>query len=104
VFGDRNFGVASRFLAELPEDLVDQQGTDKQAATGWAAGAAPPPIQRRSGGPDIGTGDDVVHASFGAGTVTGVEPGGVLIVRFAGDGSERKLMADYAPIKKVEAA
>ena len=28
------------------------------------------------------------------------EPGGIVVVRFAGDGSERKLMADYAPIKQ----
>jgi DNA helicase-2/ATP-dependent DNA helicase PcrA len=41
-----------------------------------------------------------VHASFGDGVVTAVEPGGVVVVRFAGDGSERKLMADYAPIRK----
>ena len=45
-------------------------------------------------------GDDVVHASFGDGVVTAVEPGGVVVVRFSGDGSERKLMADYAPIRK----
>jgi DNA helicase-2/ATP-dependent DNA helicase PcrA len=45
------------------------------------------------------TGDDVVHASFGDGVVTGAEPGGVIVVRFV-DGSERKLMADYAPIRK----
>ena len=43
-------------------------------------------------------GDDVVHAAFGEGVVTGVEPGGIVVVRFAGDGSERKLMAGYAPI------
>jgi DNA helicase II / ATP-dependent DNA helicase PcrA len=30
----------------------------------------------------------------------GVEPGGLVVVRFASDGSERKLMADYAPLKK----
>jgi ATP-dependent DNA helicase UvrD/PcrA len=45
-------------------------------------------------------GDDVVHAAFGEGVVTGVEPGGIVVVRFAGDGSERKLMAEYAPISK----
>ena len=45
-------------------------------------------------------GEDVEHARFGAGVVTGVEPGGVVIVRFASDGSEKKLMADYAPLKK----
>jgi DNA helicase-2/ATP-dependent DNA helicase PcrA len=45
-------------------------------------------------------GDDIVHAAFGEGVVTGVEGGGVVVVRFASDGSERKLMADYAPITK----
>ena len=39
-------------------------------------------------------------AAFGEGVVTGTEPGGIVVVRLAGDGSERKLMADYAPIKK----
>ena len=33
--------------------------------------------------------------------MTGVEPGGIVVVRFAGDGSERKLMADYAPITQT---
>ena len=46
-------------------------------------------------------GDDVVHASFGEGVVTGVEPGNVLVVRFAGEADERKLMADYAPLRKA---
>ena len=48
---------------------------------------------------EMRTGDDVVHASFGDGVVTGAEPGGVIVVRFD-DGKERKLMADYAPIRK----
>jgi len=33
--------------------------------------------------------------------VTSVEPGSVVVVRFASDGSERKLMADYAPLRKA---
>jgi len=45
-------------------------------------------------------GDDVVHAAFGEGVVVGVEPGGILSVRFAGDGVERKLMAAYAPLQR----
>ena len=45
-------------------------------------------------------GDDVVHAAFGDGIVTGVDPGGIVVVRFAGDPVERRLMADYAPIRK----
>jgi DNA helicase-2/ATP-dependent DNA helicase PcrA len=45
-------------------------------------------------------GDDVSHAAFGEGVVTGVEAGGIVVIRFAKDGSERKLMAEYAPITK----
>ena len=33
--------------------------------------------------------------------MTAVEAGSVVVIRFAGDGTERKLMADYAPLKKV---
>ncbi len=49
--------------------------------------------------PTFVTGDDVLHASFGEGVVTAVESGGVIVVNFSGE--ERKLMADYAPIKKL---
>jgi DNA helicase-2/ATP-dependent DNA helicase PcrA len=45
-------------------------------------------------------GEDVVHAAFGEGVVTSVEPDGVIVVRFARDGSERKLMAEYAPVSR----
>ena len=41
------------------------------------------------------------HGSLGEGIVTGIEPGGVVSVRFAGDGSERRLMLDYAPLEKI---
>ncbi len=101
IFGGRpETNVPSRFVDELPPELTERQSTApgmrwEPALTGGASA----PIQP---GPalELQTGDDVVHASFGEGVVTGVEPGGVIIVRFAGDGSERKLMADYAPLKK----
>jgi DNA helicase-2/ATP-dependent DNA helicase PcrA len=32
--------------------------------------------------------------------VIGSEPGGIVVVRFAQDGRERKLMADYAPLRR----
>jgi DNA helicase-2/ATP-dependent DNA helicase PcrA len=43
----------------------------------------------------------VRHASLGEGVVTGIEPGGVVTVRFAGDGTERRLMVEYAPLEKI---
>jgi DNA helicase-2/ATP-dependent DNA helicase PcrA len=102
VFGQAGTGIPSRFLAELPDELVEREGTNRQAATGWGLGQ-PVSRPRPSGASaaDFGTGDDVIHASFGEGVVTAIEPGGVLVVRFSGDGAERKLMADYAPLKKV---
>ena len=107
-FGTHSFGLRSRFIDEIPRELTDQE--DKQAVgAGWAPGrvaswsnaaAATAEATPDTAGAVFRLGDDVVHAAFGEGVVTGTEPGGIVVVRFAGDGSERKLMADYAPIKK----
>ena len=99
MFAGRETGFPSRFVSELPDELVEREGTEQQAITGWSLGGQPAPQP----GPALSfvTGDDVVHASFGDGVVTAVEPGGVIVVRFSGDGAERKLMADYAPLRKA---
>ena len=47
------------------------------------------------------TGDSVRHGSLGEGVVTRIEPGGIVTVRFAGDGTERRLMLDYAPLERL---
>ena len=101
LFGRAERNLPSRFVDELPEELTERQGSARGAATSWDAGVAETRAPLDPGPAlELQTGDDVVHASFGDGVVTGVEPGGVVVVRFAGDGSERKLMADYAPIRK----
>jgi DNA helicase II / ATP-dependent DNA helicase PcrA len=51
--------------------------------------------------PSLSTGDSVKHGTLGEGVVLRMEPGGVVVVRFAGDGSERRLMLDYAPLEKI---
>src|SRR3954468_19840836 len=115
-FGANATGLRSRFIDEIPRELTDQPdrnavGIGRPAGTGrvasWAtAAAASAQVGRPAGGGGDAAGsvfrlgDDVVHAAFGKGVVTGLEPGGIVVVRFAGDGSERKLMADYAPIRK----
>jgi hypothetical protein len=58
-------------------------------------------VQPRSELPSLQTGDSVRHGSLGEGVVTRIEPGGLVTVRFAGDGSERKLMLEYAPLEKI---
>jgi DNA helicase-2/ATP-dependent DNA helicase PcrA len=99
LFGRAERNLPSRFVDELPADLTERHSSAPGAGFGGPSGPVATPIDP---GPalELRTGDDVVHAAFGDGVVTSVEPGGVVVVRFAGDGSERKLMADYAPIRK----
>jgi len=103
LFGRAERNLPSRFVDELPEELTER-GSSAVGAGGmsWDAGSQSGVASPVEPGPmlELRTGDDVVHASFGEGVVTAVEPGGVVVVRFAGDGSERKLMADYAPIRR----
>jgi DNA helicase-2/ATP-dependent DNA helicase PcrA len=109
VFGARSYGIPSRFISEIPTELTDRAdqqprgiGAFRSRATSWDSGGSwdspgaeePAPVAYRLG-------DDVVHASFGDGVVTGVEPGGIVVIRFAKDRSERKLVADLAPISKA---
>ena len=101
LFGGRDWNLRSRFIDEIPLEFTDRDEkapTGPDAAARWGGGAAVPEPARA--GASFALGEDVVHANFGDGVVTGVEPGGLVVVRFAADGSERKLMADYAPLKR----
>ena len=105
LFGRSESTLPSRFVDEIPAELTERHSTAAQSlGTSWGTPTenTVEPVQSLDPGPalELQTGDDVVHASFGDGVVTGVEPGGVIIVRFSGDGTERKLMADYAPIRR----
>jgi DNA helicase II / ATP-dependent DNA helicase PcrA len=109
VFGAQSYSLPSRFLSELPPDLVDREGSFSSfagvgaASSGRAAqrpGAWAASRVEEAPTTDFRMGDDVVHAAFGDGVVTGMEAGGIVVVHFASDGSERKLMAEYAPITK----
>ncbi len=102
LFGRAERNLPSRFVDELPEELTERSSSAVGATTSWGAGSTVATASPVDPGPtlELRIGDDVVHASFGDGVVTSVEPGGVVVVRFAADGSERKLMADYAPIRR----
>ncbi len=95
LYGGRDWNLPSRFLDEIPAELTDRE--EAPSPTSWDAAPSRPAPRT---GASFALGDDVVHANFGEGVVTGIEPGGLVVVRFAGDGSERKLMADYAPLKR----
>jgi DNA helicase-2/ATP-dependent DNA helicase PcrA len=130
VFGAQTYGFPSRFLGEIPAELTDREeqpilvrsaargsaGPGSSSvrelayarATSWSGSAGVSASRgsgerpSRGGAVDVSfrLGEDVVHAAFGEGVVTALEPHGVIVVRFAGDGAERKLMAELAPVTR----
>jgi DNA helicase II / ATP-dependent DNA helicase PcrA len=118
VFGARQWGIPSRFIAEIPANLTDwgeqpggrrrlgtgagvpspraratSWGSSAAAGSGWESDSDSAPVAYRLG-------EDVSHPTFGEGVVTGLEPGGIVVIRFSRDRSERKLVADLAPLTR----
>jgi DNA helicase II / ATP-dependent DNA helicase PcrA len=100
LWGRRSYNLASRFLDELPREVE----RDRLRPSSWASyGAQPSAAAAPRGDPGLvlSTGDSVRHGSLGEGIVTAVEPGGVVTIRFAEDGTERRLMIEYAPLERI---
>jgi DNA helicase-2/ATP-dependent DNA helicase PcrA len=97
LYGARNYNMPSRFLDELPLEGVERE---RLRAASWTS-VAPAVVAPRDDVPDLSTGDSVRHGTLGEGVVTRIESGGVVTVRFANDGSERRLMLDYAPLERI---
>jgi DNA helicase-2/ATP-dependent DNA helicase PcrA len=123
VFGARSYGARSRFVDEIPLALTDRLarpalgvGGVRERAMSWSSGGGigSPGGDRGEGGSGIAwasgrgeeaaasfrLGEDVAHPAFGEGVVTGVEAGGIVVIRFSRDGAERKLVADLAPLTR----
>jgi len=99
LFGNRAYNLPSRFLDELPEHGVVRE---RLSPARWDYGRKTAPEYAPRDHPSLTTGDSVRHRSFGEGVVTGMDAGGVVTIRFE-DGSERRLMLDYAPLEKIHA-
>jgi DNA helicase-2/ATP-dependent DNA helicase PcrA len=99
LFGRSESNLPSRFLDEIPGLTVERE---RLRPTSWSDYGNR--VQRefvpRTDLPDLSTGDGVRHQTLGTGIVTRIEPGGVVTVRFE-DGSERRLMLEYAPLERV---
>jgi DNA helicase-2/ATP-dependent DNA helicase PcrA len=100
LFGARAHNLPSRFLDELPQGEIVRERLRPFAWSGYG----PPEsslVRPRPELPALAAGDTVRHGSFGEGVVLAVEPGGIVTVRFAEDGAERRLMLEYAPLERV---
>jgi ATP-dependent DNA helicase UvrD/PcrA len=101
LFGRREYNLPSRFLDELPTDASVER--ERLRPTSWSSYGAPrlSAVAPREDVPQLSTGDSVRHSTLGEGVVVRIEPGGVVTVRFAEDGTERRLMLDYAPLERI---
>jgi DNA helicase II / ATP-dependent DNA helicase PcrA len=110
-WGSPQYNPASRFLAEIPEELVDWQrtettGTRPSSTPAVARLAARPGVRSPGNRPAISldAGDRVTHDTFGLGTVVRVEGTGekaMAHVDFGGDAGVKRLLLRYAPVEKL---
>jgi len=105
LFGDREWAPPSRFLGELPSHCCEFVGASAPARSVdqslFAAAPARSSERATNGAPPLAVGDDVEHAQFGPGVVLSVERDGTILVRFARDRSERRLMTEFAPLRRL---
>jgi DNA helicase II / ATP-dependent DNA helicase PcrA len=126
LFGGAGYKLPSRFLSEIPprfkECRGDGPGTRMAAgrrepgAGIWGSGSAGrrsgPSATGGPGGPGGPTrkevpagafspGDKVLHAKFGEGVVLGLEPGGIIRVFFPDSGEQKRLLLEYAPLRRL---
>ncbi len=114
MFGQTGASRPSRFLEEIPEELVEHAGAtrpaDRVGRYGESTWGAPSSRdsrrqeQERAGSPplDVSSGDSVTHAKWGDGIIVEIEGSGesaVATIRFSDIGTKRVLLA-YTPLTK----
>ncbi len=76
---------------------VARGGYGSSTTPAGSTGVAP-----REDVPTLSVGDGVRHKELGDGVVLAVPDGGQVVVRFAADGSERRLLLAYAPLDRID--
>jgi superfamily I DNA/RNA helicase len=100
LYGGRSYNLPSRFLDEVPDAHALRERLRPASWSGYGSPALSRP-QPRGDTPALSTGDSVRHGTLGEGVVVAVEADGVVAIRFASDGSERRLVLEYAPLEKI---
>jgi DNA helicase II / ATP-dependent DNA helicase PcrA len=124
LFGRTNMNPASRFITEIPEDLLEGIQPAKRAGTpfgsrGTSFGSQGPsfgspaarktvmrPVAASTGGDEISwkVGDKAAHGKWGTGTVVSVKGEGEgieLDIAFPSPIGIKRLLAKFAPIKRA---
>jgi DNA helicase II / ATP-dependent DNA helicase PcrA len=122
LFGRTNMNPASRFINEIPAELLEGVETEKKSfgsfggsssfgggSFGKPAAVRKPvirPVSASSGGEEVGwkVGDKAEHGKWGIGTVVSVKgqgEGTELDIAFPSPVGVKRLLAKFAPIKKA---
>lgn len=112
-WGAPSYNPASRFLDEVPENLVDwrrtgsapTQWTPSQPAASFRTSTVAARQKKKAAGPivSLSPGDRVTHDSFGMGSVVAVEGAAEKAVATVDFGSQgvKRLLLRYAPVQKL---
>ncbi|MGH9027673.1 MAG: DNA helicase PcrA [Acidimicrobiia bacterium] len=118
LFGNTDYYPPSRFLSEIPAELVHARGDDRNTRAAGASGhreavvdaairsSARSDVAVRAPGltiPAVKVGDDVAHDAFGEGVVLEIQGEGEsteAVVRFRDQGEKRLLLA-WAPLRRL---
>ena len=106
LFGSTSYNPPSRFLSELPTDLlhvVEDGESVIGAGVRESVGVSVEGGAVRRALPDISVGDSVIHDRWGEGVVVSMSGSGAdadATILFEGEGEKRVLLA-YAPLRKV---
>jgi DNA helicase-2/ATP-dependent DNA helicase PcrA len=106
LWGGTNYNPASRFLSEIPDELIDVlREAEKPRDRGWdswdSKRSRAAPVERAV--VRVAPGDRVFHEAFGVGEVVEVTGSGTdaeVTVRFEDEG-EKRLMLAYANLSKA---
>ncbi|MBM7580411.1 DNA helicase PcrA [Jeotgalibacillus terrae] len=116
LFGRTNMNPVSRFIAEIPAELLEEPMKKESVSPGRSFGSpAKPsprkapvrrPAARNTGGSDMGwsVGDKAQHGKWGTGTVVSVKGEGdsmELDIAFPSPTGVKRLLAKFAPVNKV---
>ncbi len=113
LYGRTNMNPVSRFIGEIPADLIDNMAAAERVNTPFGVKTqsqaprrpvARPRINTASSGTDWKVGDKASHKKWGTGTVVSVKGSGdgvELDIAFPSPTGIKRLLAKFAPIQKA---
>ncbi|MCI2255006.1 DNA helicase PcrA [Domibacillus sp. PGB-M46] len=109
LYGKTNMNPVSRFISEIPEDLLESENPKRQPRKAMPFGQKTRPAVTRpqtsaAAGLEWRVGDKAAHKKWGTGTVVAVKGNGdstELDIAFPSPTGIKRLLAQFAPIEKI---